>query len=64
VTTPIGGGDDPLEIARDHAKQLGTEGRYLEAIREWDRLVQEHTGSDEIGVADALAWKCWCLGRM
>lgn len=64
MTTAAGGTDDPLEALRDHAKHLGAAGRYSEAIPEWDRLIQEHTGSDEIGVADALAWKCWCLDRL
>jgi hypothetical protein len=64
VTTPACSDNNPLEALRDHAKNLGSEGRYTEAIAEWDRLIEAHTGSDEIGVADALAWKCWCLDRL
>lgn len=61
MTTPAGSDSDPLEALRNHAKELSSEGRYSEAVAEWDRLIEAHTGGDEIGAADALAWKCWCL---
>ena len=52
-----------LRLGAITIRQLGAEGRYSEAIVEWDCLIEFHTGRDEISLADALAWKCWCLDR-
>jgi tetratricopeptide (TPR) repeat protein len=59
--TPVGGSDESVETIRDRAKRLGAEGRYSDAVANWDRLIEE---GDEIDTAEALAWKSWCLVRL